>query len=198
MESSLVVKSKPGVLSYASSGPGSAQHLAMELLKWRTGMDIVHVPYKGSAPAISDLVGGQIPLMFDTIASALPFINSGRLKALAIGLASRSVVLPNVPTMDEAGVKGFQVAGWAGMLAPAKTPPAIIQQLNAEVLRILSQPETKEKIISLEKELAAILGAPAPAAKPVTKKRKMSTAGRARIAAAQKARWAKIKAAKKD
>ena len=149
-----LAKAKPGVLSYASSGPGSAQHLAMELFKWRTGADILHVPYKGSAPAVSDLVGGQIPLMFDTIASSLPFINNGRLKALAVGLASRSVVLPNVPTMDEAGVKGFQVAGWAGMLAPAKTPPAIIQQLNAEVLRILGQAETKDKIVSLGMEPA--------------------------------------------
>lgn len=146
-----LAKSKPGALSYASSGPGSAQHLAMELFKWRTGLDILHVPYKGSAPAVSDLVGGQIPLMFDTIASSLPFINNGRLKALAVGLGN---VLPNVPTMDEAGVKGFQVAGWAGMLAPAKTPSTIIQQLNAEVLRILGQPETKEKIITLGMEPA--------------------------------------------
>jgi len=149
-----LAKSKPGALSYASSGPGSAQHLAMELFKWRTGLDILHVPYKGSAPAVSDLVGGQIPLMFDTIASSLPFINNGRLKALAVGLGNRSVVLPNVPTMDEAGVKGFQVAGWSGMLAPAKTPAAIIQQLNAEVLRILGQAETKEKIVTLGMEPA--------------------------------------------
>lgn len=147
-----LAKSKPGALSYASSGPGSAQHLAMELFKWHTGLDILHVPYKGSAPAVSDLVGGQIPLMFDTIASSLPFINNGRLKALAVGLGNRSVVLPNVPTMDEAGVKGFQVAGWSGMLAPAKTPTAIIQQLNAEVLRILGQAETKEKIVTLGME----------------------------------------------
>jgi tripartite-type tricarboxylate transporter receptor subunit TctC len=150
-----LAKSKPGSLSYASSGPGSAQHLAMELFKWRTGTDIVHVPYKGSAPAVTDLIGGQIPLMFDTIASSLPFINDGRLRALAVGLGNRSVVLPNVPTMDEAGIKGFQVAGWAGMLAPAKTPPAIIQQLNTEVLRILSQPETKDKMVSLGLEPAA-------------------------------------------
>ena len=147
-----LAKSKPGALSYASSGPGSAQHLAMELFKWRTGLDILHVPYKGSAPAVNDLVGGQIPLMFDTIASSLPFINSGRLKPLAVALASRSSVLPNVPTMDEAGVKGFQVAGWSGLLAPAKTPPAIVQQLNAEVLRILGDPEIRDKIISLGME----------------------------------------------
>lgn len=147
-----LAKAKPGTLSYASSGPGSAQHLAMELFKWRTGLDMLHVPYKGSAPAVNDLVGGQIPLMFDTIASSLPFINSGRLKPLAVALASRSSVLPNVPTMDEAGVKGFQVAGWSGLLAPAKTPPAIIQQLNAEVLRILGDPEIREKIVSLGME----------------------------------------------
>lgn len=149
-----LAKSKPGALSYASSGPGSAQHLAMELFKWRTSLDILHVPYKGSPPAVSDLVGGQIPLMFDTIASSLPFIKSGRLKALAVALGSRSGVLPSVPTMDEAGVKGFQVAGWAGLLAPAKTPPAIIQQLNTEVLRILGEPELKEKIVTLGMEPA--------------------------------------------
>jgi len=147
-------KSRPGTLSYASSGPGSAQHLAMELFKWRTGMTPLHVPYKGSAPALADVVGGQVPLMFDTIASSLPLLNSGRLKAIAVGLAKRSVVLPKVPTMDEAGVKGFEVAGWSGMLAPAKTPPAIIRQLNTEVLRILGQEQVREKIVALGLEPA--------------------------------------------
>jgi tripartite-type tricarboxylate transporter receptor subunit TctC len=144
-----LAKAKPGTLSYGSSGPGSAQHLAMELLKWKTGMDLLHVPYKGSAPATNDLVGGQIPLMFDTIASSLPLIKDGRVTALAVGLAKRSIVLPDVPTMDEAGVQGFEVSGWSGMLAPARTPPAIVQQLNEEVLKILSQPETKERIVKL-------------------------------------------------
>lgn len=149
-----LAKSRLGSLSYASSGPGSAQHLAMELLKWHTGMDILHVPYKGSAPAVTDLLAGRVPLMFDTIASSLPRIREGRVRALAVGLAKRSGVLPEIPTMDEAGIKGFQVAGWAGLLAPAKTPQSIIQQLNTEVLRILSQPDIKERIVSLGMEPA--------------------------------------------
>jgi tripartite-type tricarboxylate transporter receptor subunit TctC len=127
----------------------------MELLKWRTGMDLLHVPYKGSAPAATDLMAGQVPLMFDTVASALPIIRDGRVRALAVGLAKRSVVLPNVPTLDEAGVKGFQVAGWAGFLAPAKTPQPIVQQLNTEVLKILNQPDTRERIVSLGMEPAS-------------------------------------------
>lgn len=143
-----LTKSQPGKLSYASSGPGSAQHLAMELLKWRTHMNILHVPYKGSAPAMTDVLSGQVPLMFDTVASSLPMIRAGRLKALGVGLAKRSAVLPNVPTLDEAGVKGFEVAGWSGFLAPARTPQAIVQQLNSEVLKILAQPDTKERILA--------------------------------------------------
>lgn len=149
-----LAKSQPGALSYASSGPGSAQHLAMEMLKYRTGMNILHVPYKGSAPAVTDLMSGQVQLMFDTVASSLPLIRAGRVRALGVGLAKRSVVLPNVPTLDESGVKGFQVAGWAGFLAPAKTPPAIIQQLNAETLKILGQPDVKERITNLGMESA--------------------------------------------
>jgi tripartite-type tricarboxylate transporter receptor subunit TctC len=147
-----LARAKPGALSYASSGPGSAQHLAMEMLKYRTGIDILHVPYKGSAPAVTDLIAGQVQLMFDTVASSLPMIRDSRLRALGVGLAKRSAVLPDVPTLDEAGVKGFQVAGWAGFLAPAKTPPAIVQQLNAETLKILGQPEVKERIVGLGME----------------------------------------------
>jgi tripartite-type tricarboxylate transporter receptor subunit TctC len=147
-----LAKAQPGALSYASSGPGSAQHLAMEMLKYRTGLDILHVPYKGSAPAVTDLVSGQVQLMFDTVASSLPMIRDGRVRALGVGLARRSVVLPSVPTLDEAGVKGFQVAGWAGFLAPAKTPHAIVQQLNAETLKILGQPDVKERIVGLGME----------------------------------------------
>jgi len=149
-----LAKSRPGALSYASSGPGSAQHLAMELFKWRTSMDIVHVPYKGSAPAVTDLMSGQVQLMFDTIASSLPLIRAGRVKPLGVGLKNRSGVLPDVPTLDEAGVKGFEVTGWSGFLAPAKTPQAIIQQLNAEVLKILGQADTKERITNLGMEAA--------------------------------------------
>jgi tripartite-type tricarboxylate transporter receptor subunit TctC len=147
-----LAKSKPGALSYASSGPGSAQHLAMEMLKYRTGLNILHVPYKGSAPAVSDLLAGQVQLMFDTVASSLPMIHAGRVRPLGVGLAKRSAVLPDVPTLDEAGVKGFQVAGWAGFLAPAKTPHAIVQQLNTETLKILAQAEVKERIVGLGME----------------------------------------------
>ena len=104
---------------------------------------------------MTDVLSGQVPLMFDTVASSLPMIRADRLKALGVGLAKRSAVLPNVPTLDEAGVKGFEVAGWSGFLAPARTPQAIVQQLNSEVLKILAQPDTKERILALGMEPAS-------------------------------------------
>lgn len=150
-----LAKSKPAMLSYASSGTGSAQHLAMELLKYRTGMNLLHVPYKGSAPAKNDLLSGQVPLMFDTVASSLSMIREAKLKPLGVGLAKRSAVLPNVPTLDEAGIKGFEVAGWSGLLAPVATPEKVVDQLNAEVLKILGQAEIKERIVNLGMEPAS-------------------------------------------
>jgi tripartite-type tricarboxylate transporter receptor subunit TctC len=144
-----LARANPGKLNYGSSGPGTAQHLAMELLKHRATIDVAHVPYKGSAPATTDLIGGHIMLMFDTIASSLSLIKAGKVNAIAVGSARRSSLLPDVPTVAESGIKDFQAMGWAGMLAPARTPRAIVQRLNSEVVRILADAETRQRIVAL-------------------------------------------------
>ena len=144
-----LAKAHPGEITYASSGPGTAQHLAMELFKAKSGTNLTHIPYKGSGPAISDLIGGQVVLMFDTVASALPQIRAGKLRPIAVSMAKRSVVLPEVPTMSEAGIKGFEAFGWSAMLAPTGTPREIVQKLSAESLRILNQPDVRDRVITL-------------------------------------------------
>ena len=149
-----LAKSRPGEITYASSGPGTAQHLAMELFRDKSGTSLTHVPYKGSGPALSDLIGGQVALMFDTVATALPQIQAGKLRPLAVSIAKRSVVLPDVPTMAEAGLKGFEAFGWSAMFAPAGTPREIVQKLSAESLRILNQPDIRERIVTLGFEYA--------------------------------------------
>jgi tripartite-type tricarboxylate transporter receptor subunit TctC len=144
-----LAKARPGQINFASSGPGTAQHLAGELFRFRTGADIVHVPYKGSGPAVSDLIGGHVTLMFDTVTSSLPHIQGARLKALAVTSAHRSSALPQVPTMGESGVKDLVAVGWAAALAPAGTPRDIVTRLNAEIVRILGNPEMKERVLAL-------------------------------------------------
>ncbi len=144
-----LARANPGKLNYGSSGPGTAQHLAMELLKHRAGIDVAHVPYKGSAPATTDLIGGHIMLMFDTIASSLSLIKAGKVNAIAVGSSTRSSLLPDVPTVAESGIRDFQAMGWAGMLAPARTPRAIVQRLNAEVVRVLADADTRQRIVAL-------------------------------------------------
>ena len=144
-----LAKARPGEITYASSGPGTAQHLAMELFKAKTGTNLLHIPYKGSGPAVSDLIGGQVALMFDTVASALPQIRGKKLRPLAVSMGKRSGVLADVPTMSEAGVKGFEAFGWSAMLAPAGTPKDILQKLSAESLKVLNQPDIKERIVTL-------------------------------------------------
>ena len=151
-----LAKAHPGEITYASSGPGTAQHLAMELFRSKAGITVVHIPYKGSGPAISDLIGGQVALMFDTVASALPQIRARKVKPLAVSMLKRSVVLPDVSTMDEAGVKGFQAFGWSAMLAPAGTPKDIVQKLSAESLKVLNQQDMKEKVVTLGFESSAL------------------------------------------
>jgi len=144
-----VSKSKPGSLSFASAGNGTSQHLSAEMFKSMAGIDMVHVPYKGSAPAIQDVIGGQVPLMFDTTVVAGPFIESGKVRALAVTSAKRLPSLPNVPTMAEAGVPGYEVVSWQAMFAPAGTPPAIVERLHAEVAKILKQPDVQERLAKL-------------------------------------------------
>lgn len=144
-----VAKAKPGSLSFASAGNGTSQHLSAELFKTMTGIDMVHIPYKGSAPAIQDVIGGQVPLMFDTTVVAGPFIQSGKVRPLAVTSAKRVASLPDVPTMAEAGVPGYEVVSWQAMFAPAGTPPAIVQRLQTEVAAILKQPDVQERLAKL-------------------------------------------------
>ena len=138
-----LARAKPGTLNYGSSGPGSNYHMAAELLKNLTGIDIVHVPYKGSTGARNDILGGQIQLLFDSVPTMAPIIASGRVRALATSGKVRSAILPEVPTLDEAGVPGFQATLWVGFMAPAGTPPPIIDLLNREITKILSRPDIK-------------------------------------------------------
>jgi tripartite-type tricarboxylate transporter receptor subunit TctC len=141
-----LAKEKPGQLTFASSGTGNATHLTFELFKARAGIDIVHVPYKGGGPAMADLVGGQVLFSFASMASAVPFVRAGRLRAIAVSGGERSALFPDVPTVAESGLPGFASEDWQGILAPAKTPPDIVQQLNAEIGRILLLPQVKAKL----------------------------------------------------
>jgi tripartite-type tricarboxylate transporter receptor subunit TctC len=135
------VNGQKGKAQYASAGNGTPQHLTGEMFKSLANLDMVHVPYKGSAPAITDLVGGHVPMMFDSAIAILPQIKAGKVKAIAITGAKRSSILPDVPTFDEAGMKGFESYAWYGFFAPAKTPPDIIATLNRETLKAMQQPE---------------------------------------------------------
>src|SRR4030095_5020494 len=139
-------KANPGKLNFASSGNGTSIHLSGELFKVMAGVQITHVPYKGSAPALQDLLGGQVQLMFDNLPPSLPQIKAGKLKALAVTSTTRAAALPDVPTMAESGLPGFEASSWFGVLAPAGTPPAIVAKLNAEIGKWLASPEAKEKL----------------------------------------------------
>ncbi|MGZ3247507.1 MAG: tripartite tricarboxylate transporter substrate binding protein [Croceibacterium sp.] len=139
-----LAKAKPGQLNYASSGPGTPYHMAGELFKAMAGVDIVHVPYKGSSGARSDILGGQVQMMFDAITTMAPMVRAGRLKALGTSGKVRSTVLPEVPTVSEAGVKGYETVIWLGIMAPAGTPRAIVEKLNAEISKVANAPDTKE------------------------------------------------------
>ena len=146
-------KTKPGQLTFGSPGAGTPNHLSGEMFKAATGIDMQHVPYKGSAPVITDVMGGQITLTFENIAPVLPHIKSGRLKALAISAPKRSALLPEIPTVAESGVPGFQAVGWFGVLAPARTPAAAIAQLNAETVRVLKLADVRERLQAMGMEI---------------------------------------------
>ena len=143
------LKAKPGSLSYASAGNGTSQHLSAELYKYMAGVDMVHIPYKGSGPAIQDVIGGQVPMMFDTSVVAGPHIEGGRLRALAVTSAKRASAFPNVPTMAESGVPGYDVVSWQAIFAPAGTPKPIVDRLHAEIAKILKDPEVQERLAKL-------------------------------------------------
>ena len=137
-------KAKPGSMSYASSGPGTPYHMAGELFKEMAGISLVHIPYKGSAGARTDVLGGQLELMFDAIPTMAEHIKGGKVKALATTGRTRSAVLPDVPTMAEAGVPGYETTIWLGLMAPRGTPQAVVDRLNAEVAKITSNPEVRK------------------------------------------------------
>ena len=139
-----LAKSKPGQLNYASAGNGSSNHLSMELFKSLTGIDAVHIPYKGSAPAVTDLIGGQVDLMFDNVPNVLPQVKAGKLRALAVSSRERSPFVKDLPTVAETGVPGFEVSVWFGVVAPAGTPQPVIAKLNAEINAILKLPEIRQ------------------------------------------------------
>lgn len=138
-----LAKAKPGALNYASGGIGTGNHVAGELFTYMTGTRIVHVPYKGGGPALADVVAGQVQLLFNTTTSTLPFVRSGKLRALALTGAQRSPNLPDLPTVAESGVPGFDVGVWFGFVAPARTPQPIIDRLNAEVVKVTRLPEVR-------------------------------------------------------
>ena len=141
-----LAKASPGKLSFASGSNGSAGHLSGELFKTLAGIDIVHVPYKGGAPAMQDLLGGQVQFMFDNLANSTAQLKAGKLKALAVTTAKRSSLAPELPTMAEAGVPGFDISTWYGIMAPAGTPPDVVRKLNGEIVKFLGSDEAKEKL----------------------------------------------------
>lgn len=142
-------RAKPGAIAFASAGQGSSQHMSGETFKLLAGADLTHIPYKGSAPAIQDVIGGQVPASFETVTVALPHIQAGKVRALAVTSAKRSAALPDTPTLQEAGVPGFDVASWQAVYAPAGTPPAVVQRLNSEIEKILAMPDVKARLDTL-------------------------------------------------
>ena len=143
-----LAKTTPGKLNYASSGLGSSNQMAGELFKIMAGVNIVHVPYKGNAPALTDTIGGQVEMIFSGVPLLVPHIQGGRIRAIGIGSLKRFPALPQVPTIDEAGLKGYEATTWFGMLAPIKTPKEIVARLNVEVGKILASAEVSEKFIN--------------------------------------------------
>jgi len=140
-----LARSKPGKLNYASSGPGTPYHMAGELFKAMANVDIVHIPYKGSSQARTDVLGGQVDMMFDAVTTMSEFARAGKVKALATTGKMRSTVLPNVPTLSEAGVAGYEAVIWLGLMAPKGTPPEIVRRLNAEVVKIVARPDVRDE-----------------------------------------------------
>ena len=143
-----LAKEKPGKINFASSGSGTSIHLSGELFKTMAGVDMTHVPYKGSAMAITDLIGGQVQVMFDNLPSSLPQIKAGKLRAIAVTSAQRAPALPDVPTIAESGLPGFEATSWFGLVAPAGTPSSIVGRINADVNQWLQSPEAKEKLLA--------------------------------------------------
>jgi tripartite-type tricarboxylate transporter receptor subunit TctC len=149
-------KAKPGALSFASGSTGSTGHLAGELFKTMAGVDMVHIPYKGAAPAMFDLLAGQTQLMFDNIANALPQVKSGKLRALAVTTAKRASAMPELPTIDESGLHGFDLTTWFGVFVPARTSKELVDRLNGEILKALTGKDGRERLAAMGTEPPAI------------------------------------------
>jgi tripartite-type tricarboxylate transporter receptor subunit TctC len=154
-----LAKAKPGAMHYASAGNGNVTHLAGELFKSAAGIDLTHVPYKGSGPALTELMGGQVQAMFANIVAGLPAVRSGKVHALAVTGLKRTAAAPDIPTVAESGVPGYEVTGWFGLLAPKGTPRDIVARLNAVIVKALRLPETKERLS--REGLDAVGGTPA-------------------------------------
>ena len=153
-----LAKSKPGTINFGSSGIGTTNHLAGELLKSKTGIDVVHVPYKGAAPAMNDLLAGHIPMMFDNIPAVLPQVQGKLINAIAVAGSVRAGKLPDVPTVAEQGVEGFEASAWFGLVAPAKTPAPVLAKLQADVAAILDMADVKTRFVELGAEPGTVSG----------------------------------------
>jgi tripartite-type tricarboxylate transporter receptor subunit TctC len=147
-------RAEPGKINYASGGSGVTNHLAMEMLKSALNVNLTHVPYKGGPPAVSDLIAGHVTVMFETGPAVIPHVNAGRLRAIAVGSASRSSAQPQLPTISEEGVPGFDAVAWVGLVGPAGIPAPIVQKLNAEVGAVFSMPDVRERLMALGAEPA--------------------------------------------
>ena len=141
-----LAKAQPGRLNYASNGNGSSSHLAAAMFATMTGTEMVHVPYKGLSPALTDLLSGQVQLMFSSVVAILPHVKAGKLRALAVSSRQRMALLPDLPTIAESGVPGYQSSSWYGILAPAGTPPDVVTRLNAALVKIVAQPDVKQAL----------------------------------------------------
>jgi tripartite-type tricarboxylate transporter receptor subunit TctC len=144
-----LAKAKPGKVAFASAGNGTSGHLALELFRQASGIDVVHVPYKGGGPALTDVIGGQVQALFSIALAATPQVKAGKVRALAITSATRSPVAPDLPTIAESGFPGFEVIGWFGWLAPAKAPKEVVNRLNREIVRILNMSAVHDRLLSL-------------------------------------------------
>lgn len=147
-----LAKKEPGKLNFGSAGAGTAHHLIGAMFDLQAGTDIMHIPYKGSSPAVADLVSGQVQVMFDTVSSALPQIKAGKTRALAVTTRTRSSALPDVPTLNETVLPGFDVGTWFGILAPAATPPDIVAKLSKEIIKIIKNPDMQKQLLDMGSE----------------------------------------------
>jgi len=151
-----LAKASPGQLNFASAGNGTSQHLSGELFKTLAGVEMVHVPYKGTAPAMVDLIAGQVQLAFDNVTTIVPYIQAGKLRALAVTPAKRSAILPDVPTVAESGLPGYEASVWFGVFARAGTPPAVVNRLHTEILKALNTPDLRARMVAMGTDISGM------------------------------------------